>query len=138
MSYFIFSNASSLNLSVSDNTLFSTFRGKLTKTILIDTMKKWFVSSRNTVVKSVHADFSEALMEVEGTNFSLTEFKKEAINVEEIVFYSPQELFSRILMKDFIKEHEYYFKLHQLKTRFINTENTGGVWKHRNNFIFSD
>lgn len=138
MSRFIFSNTATLNLSVADNILFSTFRGILTREILIESVEKWFFFTQNTEVNAVYADFSDALMQVSDNNLLLSKLEKEATNLEEIIFYTPIELFSRILIKDFIQEHEHYFRLKQLKTRVINTENAKNLWKHRQNLIFSD
>ncbi len=136
MSRFIFSKATSPQISVSDNILFYKFSGKLTKRILFESIQKWFVTAKSKKVKSVYADFSEAVMEVESKNFLMNQMQGNT-QIEEIIFYSPIELFSRILLKDFVMENELFFKLKQLKTRFINAEGSEGVWKYRKDFTFS-
>lgn len=132
----IFQKGISSQISISDNILFYKFSGKLTKKILFDSIQKWFLTAKSKKVIAVYADFSEAVMEVEDKNFLMNQVHGQT-QIEEIIFHSPKELFSRILLKDFVKENELFFKLKQLKTRFINSEGGEGEWEYRKNFTFS-
>jgi len=120
MTSYAFSDAS-MQIYERENILFSKFSGKLTEGNLAQSFKIWTNRLNNTKIDIVFADFTKAVVEIDSETQLQAHFSNCVSLLDEITVHAPQELCSRILLKNLFNEYKYNQSKEGFNFRFVDS-----------------